>query len=243
MYILYRYMHIYIYFMEHQWTSQDQGRPPVDIFVTRFSGRATYHPWVGWGCPRWTVVFSRVPRVFLEGFSGFCCWKLPQGSLWGGIWGGEYRIFVVGKIYMCIIFALFWSLWCHPHHWLSLATCYLLLFLFNPQGTLTFRSLKRVVRFKGWSFASRFGMLPVNLGSLSWSGRVRGGYPSKCKKTPQISPKTKKGHGPWAVWMKLPFSTASFAWKKLLDPFGPWWSDGLLVSRAYSLWFRTRKVS
>lgn len=165
---------------------------------------------------------------FPRGFFRFLLLETSSRIFVGGdLGGGEYRIFVVGKIYMCIIVALFWSLSCHPHHWLSLATCYPLSFFKNPQGTLTCRSLKRVVRFKGWSFATCFGMLPVNLGSLSWSGRARGGYLNlSVRRLPKYPQKQKKVPKTWAKseWnYHFPAKCMEGTW------FSPIWTiDGLM---------------
>ena len=92
------YMHTYIYI----WNITEHlkiKRPPVDIFVTCAKVEPpTIHGAVGdapsghletWCFP----VYHGSWVNFLEGFSGFCCWKLPQGTLGGGgIFWGEYRI-------------------------------------------------------------------------------------------------------------------------------------------------------
>lgn len=134
---------------------------------------------------------------------------------------------------MCIIFALFWSLSCHPHHWLSLG--YLLpcavVFFFKPsKTTLTFRSLKRVVRFKGWSFARCFGMVPLNLGSFFLvHGPCNGGRISilSVRRLPKYPQKLKKGyqkHG-----RKVNEATifhCEFCVEKVIGPI--WTIDGLM---------------
>lgn len=79
-------------------------RPPVDIFV-RFSGRATYHPWGGWGCPRWTpgtvVVFPWPVRVVITSLreTGFLVGN-HQGTY-------SFRGVVFQKVHMHIPIATF----------------------------------------------------------------------------------------------------------------------------------------